>query len=343
MPIKTRVPAGGLPWPLVLLEGPERVARWLAAEFTAGRTAYWLDMGLGAADEFAAVPGGGFLVVDHDGTWQDIVEQVEQLHALAAASAEPFVLVVDSMTAEWELLQEWTFRRSLVGNAWPTAEARHRQLMRLLLTFPGVVVMTARGEDTDAGYRVCGHRDLPVVASLWVRLARGERPQVMSHPVADEVIPFPFTLEWAIFEVYGLDQASAQPRHLTPLISDESDMAVVARAELGVFLRSRGLDWRPIAEQFYADHGVRLEDTTDPELVRALLRTLRDKHTRNPLGESTLADACGVLGVDLAAARARFVSEHSCTPADAEQAAVVEFCDRLHDEMVRVEAAEVSA
>lgn len=78
--IKSRKPTGAVPWPLVLVEGAEKTGKsWALAEFTASEKvgqAYWLDLGEGAADEYAAIPGANYLVIEHDGTWADIVGQV---------------------------------------------------------------------------------------------------------------------------------------------------------------------------------------------------------------------------------------------------------------------------
>jgi hypothetical protein len=159
------------------VEGPAKSGKsWAAAEFTACEKigqAYWIDLGEGAADEYAAIPGADYLVVDHDGSWHDILGQVVEIHAAAAEAAaageKPIVLIIDSMTQEWELLKDWASKRARESkfaqkllredpnaevkpsmNLWNDAGDRHHQLMRMLTTFPGIVIMTAQGKETAA-------------------------------------------------------------------------------------------------------------------------------------------------------------------------------------------------
>jgi hypothetical protein len=261
--IRTRQPTGRVPWPLVLVEGPEKSGKsWAAAQLSAsekvGQT-YWIDLGEGAADEYGAIPGARYLVVDHDGTWASIVGQVKAIHdeaARAAAAGEPpVVLVVDSMTAEWELLKDWAANRAkgsqanqrrlqqdphaeiqVTFNLWNDATARHRRLMTLLMTFPGIVVMTARGKEVAAmdaagrpvegskEYKVEGHKTLAFDASVWVRLSRDHAPLVVGarsvhagiRPGVDKPQPMAdFTLEKLVFEALRCGDGS-RARQITP-------------------------------------------------------------------------------------------------------------------------------
>ncbi|MFD6811895.1 hypothetical protein, partial [Streptomyces anthocyanicus] len=79
--LKTRKPTGIVPWPLVLIEGEEGSGKsYSAAEFSAsdliGQT-YWIDLAEGSADEYAAIEGADYEIVVHDGTYRDILEQIE--------------------------------------------------------------------------------------------------------------------------------------------------------------------------------------------------------------------------------------------------------------------------
>jgi hypothetical protein len=258
-----------VPWPLVLIEGPEKSGKsWACAEFSAservGQT-YWLDLGEGAADEYGAVPGARYLVVDHDGTWRDIIGQVEEVKAEAERAAKagepPVVLVVDSMTAEWAMLSDWANQRAkktesnrkklqanpdaditVSMNFWNDSTARHRKLMTMLLTFPGIVVITARGKDTaevgDDGkptgsktYKVEGHKTLAYDASVWVRMSRESAPIVVGcrsvhhgvRPGKDDPVPVPnFRVEWLVFELLGCDPQTAESRDVKALDGGEA-------------------------------------------------------------------------------------------------------------------------
>ncbi|MGW1740499.1 AAA family ATPase [Nocardia sp. NPDC001965] len=265
--LKTRRPTGVVPWPLILVEGGEKCGKsWAMAELTAderiGR-AFWLDLSEGAADEYAAVPGADYEVVDHDGTWGDIVGQVaavcEEAARAAAAGEPPVALLVDSMTAEWEMLKKWVHERARKSpsgqkilakdpdaeikpamNLWNDAADRHNRLMRMLMSFPGVVVMTARGKEVAAldasgrpipnekDYKVEGHKALAFDASAWVRLSRDVAPRIIGarsvrhgiRPGVDKPKPAPnFSLAWMIFDVLGCDPNTANVRDLRALDS----------------------------------------------------------------------------------------------------------------------------
>lgn len=258
--IKSRRPTGTVPWPLVLIEGPEKSGKsYAAAEFTASKRTgqtYWIDLGEGAADEYAVIDGADYLVIEHDGSWPDIIGQVVAVHQEAQRVAKlggpPVVLVIDSMTAEWELLKDWVSarareskagRRALAQdpdaevkpamNLWNDANQRHAHLMHLLMTFPGIVVVTARGKEVasldDNGrpivgqrdYRVEGHKALAFDATAWVRLSRDAHPQVVGvrsvhaglRPGVDKPRTVPsFSLEALIFDVMKCNPAATHVR-----------------------------------------------------------------------------------------------------------------------------------
>lgn len=263
MVLKTRRPTGAVPWPLILLEGPEKVGKsYACAQLSAsGRVGdtYWIDIAEGAADEYGAVPGADYLIVEHDGSFGSIYGAVTEIHALAQAALDagdkPVVLVIDSMTAEWELLKDWATQRAKGSKAnraklardpmaeitvsqvyWNDANARHRRLMKLLMTFPGICVMTARGKYVTAvgengqpiegqkEYRVEGQKNLAYDASCWVRLSREEPAIVVGarsvhagiRPGRDEPkrLPADWSLEWLIFEALQCDPSRAHAREL---------------------------------------------------------------------------------------------------------------------------------
>ncbi|MEV0968476.1 AAA family ATPase [Microtetraspora glauca] len=287
--IRTRQPTGRVPWPLILVEGAEKSGKsWAAATLSAsekvGQT-YWIDLGEGAADEYGAVPGARYLVVEHDGTWASIMGQIRAVRDEAARAAQagepPVVLVIDSMTAEWELLKDWAANRartsavnqkrlkedpnaevSVPMNLWNDATARHRRLMTTLMTFPGIVVVTARGKEVAAmdakgspipgtrEYKVEGHKTLPFDATVWIRLARDADARVIGarsvhagvRPGRDAAKPLPqdWTLEWLVFEGLKCGDGS-HARQLTqpkagaesPELDELSEIAVelLGRAE----------------------------------------------------------------------------------------------------------------
>jgi hypothetical protein len=262
MALKTHKPSGRAAWPLILIEGGEKTGKtYAAALLTAsprvGRS-YWIEFGAeGVAEEYGAIPGVRYEVVEHDGSFAGLYTAVEDVQAEALKALEagekPMVLVIDTMTAEWDLLKDWATNRAkgsksnqkklaadphaeivVSNNYWNDANARHRKLMALLMTFPGIVVITARGKEVAAideqgrpiegkrEYRVEGQKGLGYDVSCWVRLSRDAKPIVVGmrsvrngmRPGIDPPKPLrdDWNLEWLIFEALGLDPATAEVR-----------------------------------------------------------------------------------------------------------------------------------
>lgn len=260
--LKTRKPTGAVPWPLILIEGEEKAGKtWACAQFTAsdkvGRS-FWIDMGEGAADEYGAIPGASYEVVEHDGSWADLYANVAEIHELAgkalADGGKPVVLIIDTMTSEWDLLKDWAADRAktsksnraklerdpnaevtITGNLWNDANARHKKLMKLLKTFPGIALITAHGKQTAVigadgqpvegkkTHKVEAQKSLGADASCWLRLFREEpgiivggrsvhlqfRPGDKPRELAAD-----WTLEGIIFGALGCDAATAHVREL---------------------------------------------------------------------------------------------------------------------------------
>jgi hypothetical protein len=262
--IKSRKPTCVIPVPLVLLEGEEKAGKsWAAMLLSAspkvGAT-YVLDLGEGGADEYGLIPGANFEILEHDGTWAEILERVAEVKAAARYAKDngqpPVVLVIDSATDLWNGLKGWvderfkrsdTFKRlfakdpngehKATQNLWNDANARHRRLMTQLMTFPGVVVLTARGKEVTEVkngkpvegskiWSVTAQQDVPFDATVWVRMFRNAKPLVVGcrnpyvgvrpgkdEPVTIEAEPENL-LEWLIFDAMRVDPTVAQVRDL---------------------------------------------------------------------------------------------------------------------------------
>ena len=328
--LRTRPPTGIVPWPLLLVEGGEKSGKsWSAALLTTsprvGRS-FWLDLGEGAGDEYGAIPGAAYELLVHDGTFGDYLGQVQAVHELAgkaaAAGEPPVLLVIDTMTDEWEGLKDWASSRAVeraarrgrkvtaeeakvTSDLWNDAGARHRRLMTLLLTFPGVVVMIARGKEVakigDNGqpvegektYRVEGHKSLPYDASVWVRLDR-EAPALIVgcrsvkygvRPGRDKPKRCPDDvdnlLEWVVFDVLGCDPATAKPRdikhttggELTPEEAGETPEDG-ARRRIRELSERHGWDLAAIAERFRTEQRQDIR-TAELEPLEAFLADLQ--------------------------------------------------------------------
>jgi hypothetical protein len=262
MTLKTRKPTGRAGWPKMLVEGSDKAGKsWSLAKLSAspkvGRTAV-LVLGEDESrwNEYGKIPGVRFELVEHDGTWVSIMEAVQEAKAEAAAARDagelPFVFGIDTMTAEWDGLKDWATHRArnskknrallaqdpdaeidVTINYWNDARGRHRALMRHLLTFPGIVVLIARGGEVaqvrngqpvigQKTWSVEGERNLPFDVSVHVRLSRDSRPLLVSasgvhcqiRPGIDPPrrLPDDWSLESVIFDTLKLDAATAEVR-----------------------------------------------------------------------------------------------------------------------------------
>ena len=268
--LHTRRPTGVVPWPLILIEGGEKSGKsWACAQFSTSSTIgqmYWIDLGEGASDEYGAIPGANYLIVEHDGTWEQIYGSVlavrDEAQRAATVGDPPIVLVIDSMTSEWDLLKDWASNRArarfnararkqnqrqladddepkISMDLWNDANGRHRKLMTILMTFPGIVIITARGKEVamidEKGnpvpnaheYRVEGQKSLGYDASCWIRLDRGKPATIIGvrsvhvgiRPGYDDPVRLPrdWSIEGIIFNTLRCDPISAHSRNLADL------------------------------------------------------------------------------------------------------------------------------
>ncbi|MGD3109525.1 hypothetical protein [Streptomyces sp. YGL11-2] len=250
--LRTRKPTGIVPWPKILIEGPEKSGKsWTAAAFTGSNKtgqAYWLELGEDTADEYVGVPGAEYLLIDHDGSYRDILGQVEAVHAeakrAAATKEPPVVLVVDSVSLLWRTLVNWTHERARrtpknqsklrrdpdaeikpAMNLWNDAYERWARVMYLVRTMPGIVILLARGKEVAAidgngdpipgtkDWRVEGHKSLAFDATVWVRLRKDGVPQIIGARSLKFEVPRDKPLEVPDFSVeklvFGLMGCSA--------------------------------------------------------------------------------------------------------------------------------------
>src|ERR687893_2078199 len=267
--LKTRQPTGRVPWPCILLEGEEKAGKsWALAQLSSSDrigALYWIDLNEGTGDEYGAIPGATYELVEHDGSYAEVLAAVQAVKAEARRAADagepPVVLGIDTGSAIWDGLKDWASERAATSarnrellkrdpnaeitisqNLWNDAGARWRKLQTELLTFPGIVVVTARGKEVtevDANGRpiegqktwsVQTHREFPYAASVWMRLRRGRRPIIVgarsvhvgikpNDDPAKEVTDPAATgrlLEWLVFDALKCDPGTAHVRDLVP-------------------------------------------------------------------------------------------------------------------------------
>ncbi len=316
--LATRPPTGKVPCPVVLLEGEEKAGKsYQAAVFTGDKrvgSGYWLDLGEGAGDEYASI--GKYDVIVHDGTFGSIYGQLEAVKVEAqkahAVGDAPVVLVIDSATAVWDLLKNWAHHRAstrasnraklekdptaeivISMDLWNDAGSRYRKFMTLLLTFPGIVIMTARGKEVaDLGddgkpkkdaakiWKVEGHKTLAFDVTAWLRLKRDEPATLEGarslhcgvRPGYDraKTLPDDWDLGWFIFEQLRFDPGTSHVRDVVPVGGTEGLPAGMAFVSAQDYLQRVADAWgdfdkigavyREAVQRGIADDEVQLPD-----------------------------------------------------------------------------------
>jgi len=336
MALKTRKPTGIPSWPLILIEGEEKSGKsWSCAEFSGcdrvGET-YWIELGEGRVDEYGAIPGADYNIVEHDGTWASILDAVIEVGLIGkqelAAGRKPVVLVIDSMTAEWDILKGWAELRArsseksrkkleadpdayidVTTNYWNDANSRHRKLMQLLMTFPGIALMTARGKlaaemdkkgqpTGEMEYKVEGQKHLAFDASAWVRLSRERPPQVIGvtsthikhRPGIDQPKPAPnFSIEWLVFDVLKCGQDSAVRGLISPSSTEEPVRPQVSSAQITEYEEKLARDGITMDEvnslQNEARHAGEY-DTAGKKRMREAIEAAKQRIARNAIEEA---------------------------------------------------------
>jgi hypothetical protein len=302
-PLRSRPPRNVAPWPLVLVEGEEGSGKTtlpilLTRDDRVGR-GYLLDLGEGSAEEYGLYPGVDFHLIEHDGTYADVYGQLLAVRAEAerakAAGEPPPVLMIDTVSDLWDGLKDWTTARASLSdrnrekrasdphaeidvprNLWNDTASRYRRLMTTCLTFPGPVVMIARGKEVSATdpntgqpYRdgrrtwsVEAHRTLTADCTVWLRMRREVPPQIIKarsvhapvRPGRDAAVIVDERddlLAWLIFDVLKVDPSEAGVRDVRHLVG--GDLTPEERAAQQVQPGPTGAPSRPATADEIAD------------------------------------------------------------------------------------------
>ena len=204
MTIQTRKPTGKPPWPITLLAGAEKAGKSYACALASasdliGRT-FWVGVGEDDPDEYGAIPGARFEIVQHDGTYQSILTAMNAAAAEPPVDGKPNLIVLDSATRLWELLsdeaQVMANRRRKNNNPdqdspismdlWNRATERWQSIVNVLRRHHGPSLVTARLDVVtvldDAGKptkektsKIKSQKSLPYDVGIVVEMpARGE-------------------------------------------------------------------------------------------------------------------------------------------------------------------------
>lgn len=186
--LKTRRPTGKPPWPMILLAGVEKSGKsYSAAAFSASdlidRT-FWVEIGEGAADQYGALPGARYEIVEHDGTYRGIGQALRAATLQPRPNGKPHAIVVDSMTELWDLLSDeaqaeanarWRRKNpnraqdseaQITMDLWNIAKKRWRAIVDMLRVYDGPVIFTARLEQVAV---VVGGKPVEGQSTLKVR------------------------------------------------------------------------------------------------------------------------------------------------------------------------------
>lgn len=165
-PLVTRKPSGLPSWPVILLAGREKTGKSYHAALASssaliGRT-FWLGFGEKDPDEYGAIPGARFEIVEYDGTLTGLQHLASAVVAQPAEDGKPNLIVVDSGTVIWDTLRDkatWMARQRgsinqktgepIVGmDLWNLVTGEWNGLLRALRAHNGPVIITARMDTT---------------------------------------------------------------------------------------------------------------------------------------------------------------------------------------------------
>lgn len=242
MSLNARKPSGKVAFPLVLVEGAEKAGKTytalsLSKSPRVGRT-FVFDLGEGTADEYAEL--GPYEVVDHNGTFVDLLAQIK-LACAEKAKNGPNVIVIDSATVLWDSLKDWAAARArnsqsnrrllqndpdaeinVSSTYWNDANERWGQVLHELRYWPGVGVLVARAKEVakmgrdgnpvagQTEYKIEAQKNLPYVVTAQVRCdspgvtrlvaVRSLRVHVEPKGLA---LPKANPLDHAVFDIMG--------------------------------------------------------------------------------------------------------------------------------------------
>lgn len=313
----TRKPTGLPAWPILLLTGVQGSGKtYKAAEASGselvGRT-FWIGVGESDPDEYGKVPGANFEIVDHDGTYRDILAALEWSSAQPKVNGKPALLIVDSFGRGWDLLadmaqaeankrrKDTTGEAKIASDLWNLAGQRWAHLLDVLREHDGPVIVTARLEKqtvfTDDGnptkdkhFKVKAQKGLPFDVDVVVEYpdpypAGARITKVRSLTFAPdpdrEVKDFSLDKLW---RALGLAEpgGAGKRQHSPVVVADgEPDTPEAARGDLRELCEARGWALPDVAAEFAATYpdAPPLGHDTDTERVRAFTRA-KANHAR---------------------------------------------------------------
>jgi len=258
MTIQTRRPNGKPPWPCLLIAGAEKAGKsWACAQASASEKVsrtLWVSIGETDPDQYGAIPGADFEIVEHDGTIAGIRNVLWEIASLPAEE-KPVLLVVDSMTRLWDMITDQAqaiandreaAKAAKYGRApkteaqitmdlWNKAKAEWGQMISAILKHSGPSLLTARldevtvmddqGKPTQAKTdKIRAEKNLPFEVDGVVKMPKrgttiltGIRSTVLTLDEPTEVSPWTVDGMW---NELGLEAVA--PRVVSEPVSPEA-------------------------------------------------------------------------------------------------------------------------
>lgn len=317
---KTRKPSGKPPWPIMLIAGAEKAGKSYAcaaasASELVGRT-FWVGVGEDDPDELGALPGARFEIVEHDGTYRDVLAALTWAQQ-QTAEGRPNLIVLDSATRLWDLLcdeqQHVANKRAerkaakfnkplpdedatITMDQWNTAKQRWAHCIDTLRDHNGPSLVTARLESvtvldgkgqptTDRTWKVKAEKSLPYDVGVTVELPRrGEAfltgvRSLRYKPSDKGRDEYPdFTVEKLWTDLGLAEEGATSERHHAAIDPEDkpAQEADHARAELSSLCDEKGWDKKAVAAQFTERSGGLTVKDATAEEIREHVTWLQD-------------------------------------------------------------------
>lgn len=304
MKLRTRKPTGAVAWPILVVEGAEKVGKTyaafqLSASEQVGRT-FVFDMGEGSGDEYASL--GPYELVEHNGTFTDFAAQLE-LACQVQDDAGPTVVVIDSASMVWQLLKDWGETRarrtkknaaalrkdpdaeiSIPMNIWTDIADRWGHMIHTLRTNSVIGILICRGREVakvgpdgqpvsgETDYKIDAHKSTLFAATAQVRVEAPGKTRLMSArslhatiPTAGMPLPAEMPLEHVIFDVLGAGGTFAVSSAIEPEPNEpEMNVAGAKTRLLNILTRGRTDNPKQHAVQIWAAVAGHLEGGDTP-------------------------------------------------------------------------------
>ena len=199
MTLTTRKPTGKAPWPMLLLAGVEKSGKSyacaaLSASDLIDRT-FYIEVGEGSADQYGALPGARYEIVEHDGSHAGILAACEAAAAEPMTNGKPHAIIFDSASEYWALLSDEQAsiaakrgKDTITMDQWNSAKKRWRKTIDALRASKGPVILTSRLDlvtvmkdgkpTTEKQWKVRAEKDLPFEVDGVIELKEPRRPIV---------------------------------------------------------------------------------------------------------------------------------------------------------------------